>query len=170
MVRSALDRTTLKDCGAESMEFVFSLPILILAMLAIIQCCLWGYWAMALNGQVEHGTWNLTSTELAQVQAGSTRGNDLIKQKIVQGTNLNADQLDVSEVQVASDGDSRTEATRSSDGDSYGITTMARDTSTKHVKAKVTYACPSFFVLAPSITIERRIDHTVIESDRIEVR
>lgn len=170
MVRRILDRAVLKEQGVESIEFIFTFPILILMMLFIIQACLWGYWSMALNGQVEHGTWNLTATELSQIQSGSSRGEAVVKEKIAQGSSLDSSLMSVSDVQVTSGGNSASEATRYSDGSDYGITTMTRDTSTKHVKARVTYRCPSFFVLAPEITIERQIDHTVIENDRIEVR
>lgn len=163
MVRLRGDET-----GSETVEFAIALPILIVACVAVAQLCIAGLLTVQLEADVNKACWGVDPAQLA----AAADKDAVLSEAILSNSSLKEGDLSVSGVQVTTENDFETTALApSAENQRLGITEMAHDRTLATVEADVTYRVPLVVPVADGeIEVTRHVRHTLVGSDRIEVR
>lgn len=163
------DRLLKDELGAETVELVFSIPILIFVCFAAVQLCIVLFTSNSLGSQISSASWNINPTELSE----SSNPNQTVKDAILDSSiAIEPDSLEVTGASVTFETNNEDTPLPSVDKNtSLGITKFSHDQTLARIQADVTYKVPTFISWAglDSITFTRHIDHTVIANDRMEV-
>ena len=158
--------------GGETVEFAIALPILLVTAIAIIQLCLAGLQILALDAQVTKGSWDVTASELI---ASSDQAATVKTAILADGALLADDNLTVENCTVSTDSTEAVSGLPEHCMDETGMDDageFVHSKATAHVEADVSYNVASIVNIpgVTDMTITRHLSHTLVDTDRIEIR
>lgn len=157
------------ESGAETVEFAIALPILLVAVVFLMQLCLFAMAGLSLDAQVTKGTWEVSAKELV----ASADRDAVVKRAILADALLDPDALTVENAHVTTYSRNERSQSDSAKDQVLGLERgeYRHDKSLCRVEADVSYVAPGI-VSVPGVTdvpIRRHVSHVIVDTDRIEV-
>lgn len=156
------------ESGGEIVEFAISFPIFIVLAVAVVQLCLLGFQALALEQQVTNATWSVTASEMLS----SKDAAGAFKQAVCEGTVLKAENMTVSNMKVeAVDRSSTSKLPDASKNKELGLTQYSHERALCKVECDVTYRLADIVAVPglSDIEVTRHVQRTLVDTDQIEV-
>lgn len=164
------DKLLRNEQGAETVELAIALPIVFIVCFAVVQLALTLFTSNSLSSQISSASWNINPQELAE----SSDPNKTVKDTILEySVGLVPDSLEVTNAQVSFETNNEETALPAVDKNTnLGITEFAHDQTLARIQVDISYDVPSIMDFAglDLLDLSRHLDHTVIASDRMEVR
>lgn len=168
------------ELGAETVQLAFTMPLLLIVIMAFVQLCMMAFSMLTLSSEVEQAAWYVDLEKLAN--AADDEANSLVEEAIIAcSSTVDRDSLEVSGAAFTQQ-DSYSHRTTTaiinnpivSDEEEhrYQLGELYRETSAGLVEFDVSYELPSIIKL-PGLSHMRISKHVVREraiSTRTEVR